>query len=216
VIKVIKEYYADGSNKQSYFTQISPHTLTNNTGHYSGCGATSWMNLYGWHNLNLTPSLLKGEPRENNDYTNILTMQLHNHLRTTGIPFSEDGLTLPWFMKKGDNFAEKVLSHTVNGYKYRIRSFIGSAFGHRDGDWVFEIAKEYIIEKKKPVIVGYFQDWHFAIAYGILEIPTETEGNYTYLLKINRGWGAEGYAENDATISPKDIFSCHGVDEFLP
>lgn len=213
---MIKEYYADGCDKQSYFTQLNPHTSSNNTNHYSGCGATSWMNLYGWHSLNFSPTLLNGDPRENNDYTNALTMQLHDYLHTSGIPFSKDGLTLPWFMKKGNSFAKKILSHAANGSKYRIRSFTGAVLGYRDGNWVFEIAKEYIIDKKRPVIVGYFQDWHFAIGYGIVETPMENGEGFTYLLKINRGWGSEGYAENTATISPKDIFLCYGVDEFLP
>jgi hypothetical protein len=213
---MVKEYYADGSDKQSYFTQLNPHSFSNSTGHYSGCGATAWMNLYGWHKLNFTPTLLKGEIRENNDYTNGLTMQLHDYLHTTGIPFSRDGLTLPWLMKKGDKFARETLLHEAIGYKYRIRSFTGAVFGYRDGNWVFEIAKEYIINKKKPVIVGYLEDWHFAIGYGILETPSETGGPSTYVLKINRAWGTEGYADNHTVVSPKDIFACYGVDEFSP
>ncbi|MDF2675526.1 MAG: hypothetical protein K0R09_3798 [Clostridiales bacterium] len=212
---MIKEYYADGSKNQSYFTQLNPHAFPNNTSHYSGCGATAWMNLYGWHNLNFTPTLLDGEPRENNDNTNTLTMQLHNYLGTLGIPFSNDGLTWPWCMAKGSNFAKEMLSHSANGYKYRIRNFAGAVFGYRDGHWVFEMVKEYIINKKKPVIIGYFDDWHFAIGYGIIETHMETERGSTYLIKINRGWGSEGYSENDTTISPKDIFSCYGIDDFL-
>jgi hypothetical protein len=118
-------------------------------------------------------------------------------------------------MAKGSNFAKEMLSHSANGYKYRIRSFAGAVFGYRDGHWVFEMVKEYIINKKKPVIIGYFDDWHFAIGYGIIETHMETERGSTYLIKINRGWGSEGYSENDTTISPKDIFSCYGIDEFL-
>lgn len=58
---------------------------------------------------------------------------------------------------------EIIKEYCADGYKYRVRSFAGAAFRYRDGDWVFEIAKEYIIEKKKPVIVYYFKDWHYAI-----------------------------------------------------
>lgn len=213
---MIKEYYADGSDKQSYFTQINPHTPPNITNHSSGCGATAWMNLYGWHNLNFTPNLLVGEPRENNEYTNTLTIMLHDYLGTSRAPFSDQGLTWPWNIDKGLNFAKEVLSHRANEYKYRIRNFAGAFFGYRDGNWVFEVAKEYIIGKKKPVIVGYFQDWHYAIGYGIVETTMDTGGRATYLLKIKKGWGPEGDAENDGMISPKDIFACYGVDKFTP
>jgi hypothetical protein len=215
VIEMIKEYYADGSDKQSYFTQLNPHASPNNTGHYSGCGATAWMNLFGWHNLNFMPSLLNMEPGENNDDINELTMKLHNYLHTIGIPFSDQGLTLPCFMYRGDDFAKKVLSHEVRGYKYRTRSFVGSAFGYRDGNWVFELAKEYIIDKKKPVIVGYFKDWHYAIGYGIIETTGENGEGSTYLLKVNRGWVAKEDTDNDLIVSPKDIFFCYGVEGFL-
>jgi hypothetical protein len=214
VIEVIKEYYADGSDKQSYFTQLNPHASPNNTGHYSGCGATAWINLFGWHSLNFTPTLFNGQHRENDDYINSLTMKLHNYLYTSGIPFSNQGLTLPWCMYRGDDFAKKFLSHAANSYKYRTRSFAGSVFGYRDGNWVFEVAKEYIIDKKKPVIVGYFKDWHYAIGYGIIGTSEENGENSTYLLKINRGWGTEGDHDNDAVISPKDIFACYGVEGF--
>jgi hypothetical protein len=216
VINVIKEYYAEGSNNQCYFTQLKSHTSPNNTGHYSGCGATAWMNLIGWHNLNFTPTLLNGKPRSNNDYTNELTMQLHNYLGTIGVPFTQDGLTWPWFMKKGEKFTKEILSHTASGYNYRVISLTGPLFGYRDGNWVFEIVKDYIINKKKPVIVGYFKDTHYAIGYGIIENTNESEGVTTYHLKANRGWGPEGYVENETLISSKDIFSCYGVDEFLP
>jgi hypothetical protein len=216
VIEVIKEYYADGSDNQTYFTQLRPNTLPNNTRHYSGCGATVWMNLFGWHTLNFAPTLLNGEPKENNDYINHLTIQLRNYLHTLRVPFSDQGLTWPWFMGRGSGFAQKILSHNAVGYKHRIRSFAGSAFGYRDGNWVFEIAKEYIIEKKKPIIVGYFQDWHFAIGYGIIEIPMKNGEGYAYLLKVNRGWGSKEYTNNYITISPKDIFACYGIDEFKP
>jgi hypothetical protein len=213
---MVKEYYADGSSRQTYFTQLSPHTPPNSTNHYSGCGATAWMNLFGWHNLNYTPSLLNGDPVENNDYINSLTMQLHDYLLTTGIPFSDQGLTWPWYMGGGCSFAKEVLSHTAKGYKYRIRNFAAAILGFMDGSWVFEIAKEYIINKKRPVIVGYFQNWHYAIGYGILEFPMGEGKPAKYLLKINNGWGTEGSLENNAEISPGDLFSCYGVDEFLP
>lgn len=46
--------WADGRNNHAYYNQIPAETPPNDTSHWSGCGATAWMNLYGWHDLNWT------------------------------------------------------------------------------------------------------------------------------------------------------------------
>lgn len=223
------EYYdfrlANGSNNQSYFTQLAPGESPNTTDHYSGCGATAWINLLGWHDLNFTPGLLRGEHRKNDSYTKALTMQLHNYLGTTSI-ITDDGITWPWNIKNGINFVREELEFTTNGYWIRWRTGINPLewFGYHDGYWIFDVVQEYIENKKLPVIVGYFQDWHYCIAYGTMKQKRTTlfPGPFGFIqyeqawIQINRGWGPQDYDKNNAFITPSGLFASVGIDEFKP
>jgi hypothetical protein len=60
-------------------------------------------------------------------------------------------------------------------------------FDYHDGYWVYELVKEYIIDKKKPVIVGYFQDWHYCIAFEVAKLKNMGVFEQSYIL-IDRAW----------------------------
>ena len=189
-------FWADGRNNRPYYSQIPPNTPPNSTPHWSGCGPTSWMNMYGWHDLNWRSSLLRGSPQYNNEYIEGLTMDLHDYLGT--IWMFGQGFTMPDDMKKGDDFAREYLHHDCSR-RYR------QDWWWTDEDWVFEVARE-IARRKRPFIVGYYQDWHYTIGYGIAECRTH-------------GWREHSWIriyKPDKWIPKETIFAIYGVNYFFP
>ena len=193
---VYEYYWADGINNRPKYSQIPKNTPPNNTGHVSGCGPTAWMNIYGWHDLNWRPELLKGSQTTNNTYIENLTMDVHDHLGTSGM-FGE-GFTTPGNMVKGYDFALKYLDHDCS-YFYR------HDWWWTDENWVFEVARD-VIRAKRPFIVGYYQDWHYTIGYGVAECKTH-------------GWESHSWIQiykPDKWIPKGTIFGIYGVYNFFP
>ncbi|UVT18564.1 MAG: hypothetical protein H8K03_12075 [Nitrospira sp.] len=151
---------ADAPKGHSYFLQIPQNKPPNTNDHASGCGATAWMNLFGWHNLNFTPSLLDADRRDNDPYIENLTMALHDYLGTYE-PWwtfdSDQGFTWPEDMARGFEFVRTRLHHTAD-YWYR------QDWWNTDESWVFQVGRD-AIKKKRPFIVGYYSDLHYAIGY---------------------------------------------------
>lgn len=179
---VYSYFWADGYSSHSYFTQISKNTPPNNNDHASGCGPTGWMNTYGWHDLNWCNTILNGSPTTNDDYIRNLTMQLHDTLGTYE-PWwtfdSDQGFTWPADMSKGIAFTKSALHHGCS-YWYR------HDWWNTDEEWVFEVARD-ALRRKRPVIVGYYEDWHYAIAYGIAECTKHGWRDHSWL-RIYPAW----------------------------
>jgi hypothetical protein len=177
-------FWADGYNSHPYFTQIPKNTAPNNNDHASGCGPTSWMNIFGWHDLNWCNTILNGSQTTNNDYIRNLTMKLHDRLGTYE-PWwtfdSDQGFTWPEDMEKGYAFSKDTLQHSCS-YWFR------HDWWNTDEQWVFEVARD-ALRKKRPVIVGYYEDWHYAIAYGIAECSKHGWKEHSWL-RIYPAWSA--------------------------
>ena len=201
-------YWADGYNNHPYFLQIPKNTPPNNNDHASGCGPTAWMNLIGWHDLNWTPDLLPGSHRYNDTYINLLTMACHDFIGTYEPWWTFDadqGFTWPDDMAKGYEFIRIFLRHACR-YWYRYD------WWWTDEDWVFEVARD-VIRARRPFIVGYFQDWHYAIGYGVAECRVHGWREHSWI-KIYPAW-----SWNDSLDKwiPKDtIFAIYGVYDFHP
>jgi hypothetical protein len=144
-----------------------------------------------------------GAPASNNSTIDSLTMACHDYIGTYD-PFDYgDGLTWPWDMPDGYNFVRDNLGFGCD-YRYDWLDL--------DINSMFEVARDQIINYKNPVIVGYFQDWHYAIGYAIAE---------------NRacGWKADSWIRiypnpsrnpTDKWIFKDGIFAVYGVYDFYP
>jgi hypothetical protein len=201
-------YWASGYGSHTYFTQIPKNTSPNTNDHASGCGATAWMNLFGWHDRNWTPNLLAGSQTVNNAYIENLTMACHDFIGTYEPWFtfdSDQGFTWPEDMPKGYDFARQYLNHACS-YWYRYD------WWDTDEEWVFEVARD-VIRAGKPFIVGYFQDWHYAIGYGVAECRTHGWEDHSWIY-IYPGWSTND--SQDKWIPKSTIFGIYGVYDVFP
>lgn len=196
-----KYYWADGYGQCTHFSQLPPNTPPNTNDHWSGCGPTAWMNLYGWHDRNWKASLLNGDQKYNNPYVKNLTMDVHDYIGTyePWWTFGADpGFTWPSDMEKGLEFAKSRLLHD-SSYWYR------HDWAFTDEPWVFEVARD-AARKKRPFIVGYYEDWHYTIGRGIAECSTH-------------GWKKHSWIwlhSEDKWIPMGTIFGIYAVYDFFP
>lgn len=202
----VREHFsADGSTNHPYYLQIPKNTPPNDNNHKSGCGATAWMNIFGWHDLNWIPELLTGQQIYNNSYIKNLTMELHDYLGTFAWPFSDKGFTWPGDMPKGYNFARERLYHDYS-YWYRYD------WWNTDENWVFEVARS-LARAKRPFIVGFFQNLHYAIGYQIAECKTHGWKKHSMI----RIYPALKKDDSKNKWIPKGtIFAIYGVYDFVP
>jgi hypothetical protein len=201
-------FWADGFANHTYYTQIPKNTPPNNNDHASGCGSTAWMNIFGWHDRNWTPDLLAGSLVSNDPYIEDLTMAGHDYLGTYEPWFTFDadqGFTWPSDMVSGYNFARTYFGQACS-YWYR------HDWWNTDETWVMEPARD-VIRARRPFIVGYFQDWHYAIGYGVAECKTHGWEDHAWI-KIYPGWRAND--SQDKWIPKGTIFAVYGVYSFFP
>jgi len=201
-------YWADGFSNHPYYLQIPKNTAPNNNDHASGCGPTGWMNLCGWHDLNWTPNLLVGARQYSDAYINTLTMACHDFIGTYEPWFTfgaDQGFTWPDDMGKGINFARQYFHHACS-YWWR------QDWWDTDEEWVFEVARD-VIRAKRPFIVGYYQDWHYAIGYGVAECRTHGWRDHSWI-KIYPAWSTND--SQDKWIPKSTIYGVYGVYSFFP
>jgi hypothetical protein len=201
-------FWSDGFHNHPYFLQISKNTPPNNNDHASGCGPTAWMNILGWHDLNWKTGILAGQRKYNDPYINALTMDLHDYLGTYE-PWwtfgADQGFTWPDDMMNGDNFVR------TNLY-YDCSRWFRQDWWDTDEEWVFEVARS-VARAKRPFIVGYYQDWHYAIGYGIAECRTHGWRQHSWI-KIYPAWNTSDV--DDKWIPKSTIFGVYGVYDFFP
>lgn len=201
-------YWADGYYNHPFFLQIPKNTPPNNNDHASGCGPTAWMNICGWYDLNWTPNLISGSRKYNDAYIKNLTMACHDFIGTFEPWFTFDadqGFTWPEDMARGYNFVRNYFRHACS-YWYRYD------WWNTDEEWVYEVARD-VIRAKRPFIVGYFQDWHYAIGYGVAECKTHGWEDHSWIM-IYPAW-----VTNDSQnkwIPKSTIFAIYGVYSFFP
>ncbi|OQW34315.1 MAG: hypothetical protein A4E19_02320 [Nitrospira sp. SG-bin1] len=198
---------ANCPNGHSYFLQIPKNTPPNSNNHWSGCGATAWMNLLGWHHLNFTSSLLDADRKQNGPYIENLTMKLHDYL---------GGFTWPEDMGRGFEFLRNRLFHTSD-YWYRYDWWITDEY------WVFKVGRD-AIRKKWPFIVGYFSDRHYAIGYQtrectghVVTIQVDSANIITMrvvhrYIRIYPGWNRDD--SDDKWIPMETIFGIWAAYDF--
>lgn len=198
--------WADGREQHPHFLQIPKHSGPNHNDHWSGCGPTAWMNLFGWHDKYWSPNLLAGSPMVNDSAIENLTMQCHDSIGTYE-PWwtfdSDQGFTWPDDMARGLDFARTVLHHDCS-YFWR------QDWWDTDEDWVFEVARS-VMASRRPFIVGYYQDWHYAIGMGIAQCTTHGWRDHSWIW-IYPAWSRD---ESDNKWIPKEtIFGIYGVYDF--
>ena len=213
-----KYYWADGYHNHPFFLQIEPGRFPNWTDHYSGCGPTAWMNLFGWHDLNWKSSLLPGAPTTNDLIVDSLTMNLHNTLGVFSWFFAPNsGFTWPENMAAAYAFAHFNLKHLYQNYWYRYDYKIPTDFTNYN--WVFEVARSYA-RGKRPFIVGYYQDWHYAIGYSVAECTKHGWTQHSWA-KIYPAWLTANYDSANPDLDNKwipksTIFGVWAVNNFVP
>jgi hypothetical protein len=199
-------YWADGYYSHPYYKQIPKNTAPNNNDHSSGCGPTSWMNIYGWHDINWRQTILNGTQTTNNSYIENLTMDLHNKLGTFE-PWwtfgADQGFTWPEDMEKGISFPKEKFQHSCS-YWFR------HDWWNTDEEWVFAVARDSA-RKKRPFVVGYYEDWHYAIGYGIAECTKHGWKEHSWI-RIYPAWSTND--SQNKWIPMGTIFGIYAVYDF--
>ena len=192
---VIRE--ADGWAERPRYRQLPAHQGPNQTGHLSGCGPTAWLELFGYHDRLRSPGLLPGDHPQNDDVIDALTMRLHDALGTSGL--AGQGFTWPSDMFKGYEFARTDLGHYADGAGRQ-------AWFDTDESWVYEVARASMAAGL-PFIVGYYEDWHYALGLCTAECATHGWEKHAWILVDFGGlkWIPKG-----------TIFAAFTVARFLP
>lgn len=194
-------FWADGMQNHPFYLQIRPNTPPNNTSHWSGAGSTAWMNLFGYHDKNWTPNLLRGDHMLNDPYINQETMALHDYLR--GSVF-----IMPQYMFDALVFARSRYDHACD------------AWGR--WDWppngllapsVFELAGEYA-RKRRPFVVGWGEGScvNYGLGLGTCECRTHGWRKHSYAL-IYPAWSPND--DSNFWVPLRMFFAVYGVDQFV-
>jgi len=157
-------WVADGWQNRFRFAQLKPNDPVNHYPFYSGCGGAAWLNLFAWHDLAWTPTLLKENNLGDINWTSEFTEEfgaehlnaLADALGTFSPPFSDQGATFPWDMDQGLNYAVSALRHKPYfAYTWALPFDSDAA----------RLAYHSIVVDRKPVIIGYWSDVHYDVAW---------------------------------------------------
>ena len=203
------QFWAGTSSDQRLYSQMAAGSSPNTSGCYSGCGATAWAMLFGWGDYqagvgNPSWSHRWGLYRQNGGYgTNVvapkymdtgvrnMTWEIRNRVGTF-CAFGS-GATFPWEMGDAQGYLTNRSGASV-GTNYNVLGI------HTDG--LRNKARDSIVNRKVPAIIGTGWLSHYPLAYGyrwrkrtvkkcILFICwNETE--YQRQFYVNQGWGGSG------------------------
>ncbi|HYO84379.1 MAG TPA: hypothetical protein VES20_23445 [Bryobacteraceae bacterium] len=194
-------YYNALGNYAFRFKQVKPGTQYSDKSWATGCGPTALMNLFMWHDLNWTPSVLHGDPfgTLKGDYTDLYAAANQKDLRdfigTAQSPFKpEQGYTWPHDMYHGFQWLRERHGH---------RAEYTEAANLISSSDAVEVAKYYLM-LGKPVIIGYKSAPHYDLAYSYHAFPNASSPGY-YL--IQKDSGAEKWIHGD------DLFYAAGMDD---
>lgn len=202
------EFWAGNSLSQRLYRQIRPRTGPNNKGCYSGCGATAWAMLFGWadyqagngnaawkhrwgiYRQNGGKGADDVAPRYMDNGVNLMTWEIRNHIDTWC--WTTSGATFPWDMNEASEYL-KGRSGCRLSTSYNVLGI------HTSG--LREKARDSIINRKTPAIIGTGWLKHYPLAYGyrwrkrrvkkcFIFCWHETE--YQRQFYVNQGWGGSG------------------------
>lgn len=203
-------FWAGSHSDQRLYSQISAHTGPNPTGCPSGCGGTAWAMLFGWadHQAALgNPGWVgrNGIYRVNGGYgadadaplfmdTGVqnMTWEIHNRIGTW-CAFG-NGPTFPWDMSGASGY--------LAGRSYTRLWTHYNVFGIHE-DRLREYARDSIIYRHTPAIIGTGWLNHYPLAYGYAwrsrtvscawyEFWCSTKTEYNRAFYVNQGWGGSG------------------------
>ncbi|MCD9188596.1 MAG: RICIN domain-containing protein [Pyrinomonadaceae bacterium] len=194
--------WAAHHNDQRLYDQINAHTGVNTSNCYSGCGATAWAMLFGWGDHRAweqDPTWVgrSGLYRENGGYgadahaplyqdagVNNMMWEIRNHIGTF-CAFGS-GATLPSTMWKA--------SYYLSGRTYTTLSTNYNIFGF-GLPWLRDQARDSIVNRDVPAIIGTGFLSHYPLAYGYQERSRKINlgfwqaTDYDRQFYVNMGWG---------------------------
>ena len=204
-------FFAGTHSDQRLYSQFAGGSSPNTSSCYSGCGATAWAMLMGWGDFqasvnNPTWSNRWGLYRVNGGYGNNavapatmdsgvrnMTWELRNRVGTFCNPFNDSGATAPWNMDGAGGYLKNRSGASLSTH-YNV-------FGVHETR-LREKARDSIIDRKVPAIIGTGWLTHYPLAYGyrwrsrtvntcVLFICwSDTE--YQRQFYANEGWGGSG------------------------
>lgn len=194
--------WAAHHNDQRLYDQIPKNTGVNGSNCWSGCGATAWAMLFGWGDHRAReqdPTWLGrfGLYRENGGYgvdahaplfqdngVNNMMWEIRNDINTFCL--FGNGATLPSTMWKA--------SYYLSGRTYASISTNYNIFGF-SLPWLRNAARDSIINRDAPVIIGTGFLSHYPLAYGYQERSRKINlgfwqvTDYDRQFYVNMGWG---------------------------
>jgi hypothetical protein len=176
--------------------QLQPNDpLNTDKGYASGCGGQSFLTLFNWHDINVTPQLLIGDPSQEN-YPDVNKAMYMNDLREwlgTFESFGDLGATAPWNMTEGVDYARFKLGHYTD-WVMAYNSIVSSGLA---GSLVRDMVTIY----GKPMIIGYWSDVH----YDVVDEVKTVNGARQFHIR---------FGENGKWINEADIFFAGGAFDF--
>ena len=200
--------WAAHHNDQRLYDQIAKHTGVNTSNCWSGCGATAWAMLFGWGDHRAweqDPTWIgrNGLYRQNGGYgadahaplyqdagVNNMMWEIRNDINTFCL--FGNGATLPSTMWKA--------SFYLSGRSYASISTSYNALGF-GLPWLRDAARNSIVNRDVPVIIGTGFLSHYPLAYGYQERSRKINlgfwqaTDYDRQFYVNMGWGSSSYSQ---------------------
>lgn len=200
-------FWAGTHNDQRLYYQIPAHTGPNPTSCPSGCGGTAWAILFGWadHQAEIGNPAWAGRQglyRVNGGYganadapvymdggVQNMTWEIRSRIGTWCV--AGNGPTFPWNMSAASGY--------LAGRSYtRLFTHYNSVGIHEDR--LRNYARDSIIYRKTPAIIGTGWLNHYPLAYGYAwrsrtvscewyEFWCSTRTEYNRSFYVNQGWG---------------------------
>ena len=203
-------FWAGSHGDQRLYSQISAHTGPNPSSCPSGCGGTAWAMLFGWadHQAALGNPAWAGRngiyrvsggygadadaPLYMDTGVQNMTWEIHNRIGTW-CAFGS-GPTFPWDMGGAAGY--------LAGRSYTRLFTHYNVFGIHE-DRLREYARDSIIYRHTPAIIGTGWLNHYPLAYGYAwrsrtvscawyEFWCSTKTEYNRSFYVNQGWGGGG------------------------
>ncbi len=199
-------YWAGSHSDQRLYSQMSAHTYTNNSGCYSGCGATAWAMLFGWADYQAAHGNAYWSPRwglyrqnggkganavapaSMDSGVRNMTWEIRQDIDTFCVGSS--GATAPWDMDEATGYFSGRTGTQLDTH-YNV-------LGIHEGR-LREYARNSIRDRHTPAVIGTGWLTHYPLAYGyawqsrttttcILFICWDST-DYNRWFYVNEGWG---------------------------
>ncbi|MBN1890035.1 MAG: hypothetical protein JW850_18710 [Thermoflexales bacterium] len=202
-----------GTEHQRMYSQMAANTGPNTSDCWSGCGATAWAMLFGWADYEATNPAWNywsgrwGIYRENGGYGNDavapvsmdsgvqnMIWEIRGHIDTWcaclwGMCISDGGATFPSDMDEAADYLKGRTNVSLDTH-YNV-------FGWTEGR-LREYARDSILYRKTPAIIGTGWLKHYPLAYGYqwwsktvkkCFIWCWNDVEYNRMFWVNQGWG---------------------------